>query len=455
MNHDIFREYDIRGVVGKDFDTQFAYDLGRGYGTYLKKNKESDNGKYTVCIGRDARLSSPELSEAVGLGLASTGVDVLTLGLVTSPLCYFGTFTLPVQGGIMITGSHNPPEYNGFKISFGSSPFYGEDIQKLKNLMISGEYIKPAIPGKILDHDIFPAYLEKFGRDVKLKKKVRVVVDCGNGAAGVIVRKLYERMGIDFEILFEKPDGNFPNHHPDPTVEENTVDLRKRVKDTHADVGIGFDGDADRLAIIDHTGRALFGDELMVIFSRAVLANNPGATIIGDVKCSDRLYNDIAKHGGVPLMYKTGHSLIKNKMKEVHSPFSGEMSGHVFFADRSYGYDDAVYAGARFIEIMSQSGKMVPELLKGLPIAFATPEIRVDTTDTKKIEIVANIKKKFPAGEYKINEIDGIRISFDDGFALVRSSNTQPVIVMRFEATTEKRLREIRTLVESAVKEYL
>lgn len=454
MNHEIFREYDIRGVVGKDFDTVFATQLGSAFGTYLKENLKA-LPKYTITIGYDARLSSPEIANAVATGVAKTGVNVILLGLVTSPISYFSTFTLPIQGNMMITGSHNPPEYNGFKLSFGTNPLFGAEIQKLKKIIIDKSFSTSSTLGAITNFDIFPSYLDKFGKDIKLNHKVRAVIDCGNGVAGVIVRKLYERMGIDCEILFEKPDGTFPNHHPDPTVEENLVSLRERVLATGADVGIGFDGDADRLGVIDHTGRALYGDELMVVFARSVLKNYPGATIIGDVKCSDRLYDDIKKHNGVPLMYKTGHSLIKNKMKEVKSPFSGEMSGHVFFADRNFGYDDAIYAGARFIEIMSQTGKKVPELLEGLPKAFSTPEIRIDTTEDKKRLIVDEIKKTFPPTKYRVNETDGIRISFDDGFALVRSSNTQPVIVCRFEAYTEPRLNEIRSLVEGAVKKLL
>ncbi|MBK9293706.1 MAG: phosphomannomutase/phosphoglucomutase [Oligoflexia bacterium] len=453
MNQEIFREYDIRGVVNKDFDLIFAQNLGLSFGSYLKQKLKKQS--LTISIGYDARLSSPEIAARVAKGAALTGVNVLMLGLVTSPISYFSTFTLPIDGNIMITGSHNPPEYNGFKLSFGKSPLFGEEIQVLKKIILDKAFLLSEKQGTIKDHDIFPAYLDKFSKDIKLKNKVSAVIDCGNGAAGVVVKKLYELIGINCEILFEKPDGTFPNHHPDPTVEENLIALRKRVLETKADVGIGFDGDADRIGVIDHTGRALFGDELMVIFARSVLEKNPGAAIIGDVKCSDRLYDDIKKHGGNPIMYKTGHSLIKNKMKEVNSPFSGEMSGHVFFADRNYGYDDAVYAGARFIEIMSLTGKKVPELLTGLPPAFSTPEIRIDTTEDKKRKIVEEIKKLFPANKYKVNEIDGLRISFEDGFALVRSSNTQPVIVCRFEAQTSQRLNEIRSLVEGAVKKLL
>lgn len=454
MNPEIFREYDIRGVVGKDYDAAFAYDLGRAFATYLKHHniKEPLN---KVTVGHDARSSSPELYESLIKGLTDSGIGVLKLGLITTPMSYFSTYVLKVGGAVMITGSHNPPEYNGFKVSYGQSTIFGEEIQKLKHIIIGKDFIQGATPAQAESHDIFPTYLDRYANEIKLNKPVKVVIDCGNGCAGIVVRKLLNRIGIDPEIMFEKPDGAFPNHHPDPTVEENMVALSKRVVETGAVAGIGFDGDADRIGVVDHKGHLIYGDELMVIFARAVLATNPGTPIIGDVKCSDRMYKDIEAHGGVPVMYKTGHSLIKNKMKEMKSKFSGEMSGHVCFADRNYGYDDAVYAGVRFIEILSQTGKTVDQLLSGLPPAFATPEIRIDTTDDKKWTIVEGIKKQFGQGPYLVNEIDGIRISFDDGFALVRASNTQPVLVCRFEATTEKRRDEIRSLIEGAVKKLL
>jgi phosphomannomutase len=452
MNEEIFREYDIRGVVGKDFDGEFAFTLGRAFASYLKKNGATD--PMTVSIGQDARLSSKDLRENLCRGLTSSGVNVLTLGLITTPISYFSTFHQPLSGAIMITGSHNPPEYNGFKVSLRNSTIFGEEIQKIKKIILDKDFLEEK-QGSTKDFDILTPYYKRFGGDFKLKHPVKVVVDCGNGCAGVVVKNLYAAAGIDCEILFENPDGRFPNHHPDPTVEKNILQLRQRVLETKADVGIGFDGDADRIGVVDHTGRMLYGDELMVIYSRSVLAQFPGTAVIGDVKCSDRLYNDIKKHGGQPIMYKTGHSLIKNKMKEVGSKFSGEMSGHVFFADRNFGYDDAVYAGARLIEIMSQTGKKIPQLLEGLPAAYSTPEIRIDTTEEKKRSIVLALKKEFGGGKYKVNEIDGIRISFDDGFALIRASNTQPVLVSRFEATTEKRLTEIRGLIEGAVNKLL
>lgn len=452
MNLEIFREYDIRGVVGKDFDGPFAFDLGQAFVTYL--NQKGLTGQLTVSVGHDARLSSPKLYEALVTGLASAGVEVRRLGLITTPVSYFSTFESPLSGAIMITGSHNPPEYNGFKISFKTSTIFGDEIQKIKNIMVKKEF-PPKAQGSIVDYDILTPYVDKHAPDIKMKHPLKIVVDCGNGAAGVVVRRLLEAAKIKATILFEEPDGRFPNHHPDPTVEENLVAIKAKIKEERADVGLAFDGDADRLGVVDHNGRLLFGDELMVIFARSVLETHPGTYIIGDVKCSDRLYADIEKHGGKPLMYKTGHSLIKHKMKEMKSLFSGELSGHVCFADRSYGYDDAVYAGLRFLEIMSLKNKKVPELLEGLPPSFSSPEIRIDTTEAKKQSIVAALKRQFASGPFKINDIDGVRISFDDGFALVRASNTQPVLVLRFESTTQKGFDRIQKMMEDAYKPLL
>ena len=335
------------------------------------------------------------LSSHLSKGLTDSGVNVHFLGLVTTPISYYSTFQSELSGAIMITGSHNPPDYNGFKISVGQRRIFGEEIQKIKNIMLQGDYTSVAAKndaGLVKPYDIFTPYLNRFGDDFLLKKPVKVVVDCGNGAAGVVVRKLFSKIGIDCQILYEDPDGSFPNHHPDPTVLENLHTLIQRVKETNAVAGIGFDGDADRIGVVDHTGRPLFGDELMVIFARSVLEKHPGTAVIGDAKCSDRLYDDIAKHKGIPVMYKTGHSLIKNKMKEMSSKFSGEMSGHVFFADRNYGYDDAVYAGARLIEILSgKMGRPFRSFWKDFLLLFLLLEIRIDTTEAKKKEIVEAI----------------------------------------------------------------
>ena len=359
----------------------------------------------------------------------------------------------------MVTGSHNPPEYNGFKISVGKTTIYGADIQGLRKIIEAGDYVTGpgGKKGGAEDHDIFPQYVARYREEFKNLAGVKVVLDCGNGAAGCIARRLYEAVGLKPNILFEQPDGRFPNHHPDPTVEENLDAMKAAVRKDGALVGIGFDGDADRIGLVDENGRFILGDEMMVMISRAVLKDNPGAKIIGDVKCSDRLYADIKSHGGQPIMWKTGHSLVKSKIKEEKAPFGGELSGHVFFADRNYGYDDALYAGLRVIEIIARSGKTISQLLSDLPSAFNTPEIRIDTTEEKKLSIVERLRSVYGAGsaEKRVNLIDGIRVSFPDGWALARASNTQPVLVLRFEADSEAGLNRIRNEVESVVQPLL
>ncbi len=449
----IFREYDIRGVYNGDFDDSFAELLGRSYVVYMKENKGVSNP--TVALGNDARLSSPNIVNALTKGITESGGSVIHLGLVTSPVCYFATFTLPVDGAIQVTGSHNPPDYNGFKISVGKATIFGEEIQKLRKIMEKGQFLTGK--GTVSNHNIFPAYFEKYKKEFGNLGNVKVVLDCGNGAGGVVARGLFNAVGLNPTILFEEPDGRFPNHHPDPTVEKNLKDLRAQVLKEGAVCGIGFDGDADRIGVVDHTGRMIYGDELMVVISRSILATQKGAKIVGDVKCSDRLYDDIAKHGGAPIMWKTGHSLVKEKIKVEHAPFGGEMSGHVFFADRNFGYDDAPYAALRLVEILHKTGKNIPQLLEGLPPAFNTPEIRIDTTEEKKVLIVEKMIEAFGKGgpDFKANLIDGIRLSFADGWALCRASNTQPVLVVRYEATTQSGLDRIRNKVESIVNKYL
>lgn len=454
FNPVIFREYDIRGVFNEHFTLEFAYHLGRAFSSYVAKRTGKKN--FRLSLGYDARESSVAITEQLCKGMMESGAQVYLLGLVTSPISYYSTFDLDLDGGIMVTGSHNPPEYNGFKISFGKTTIFGEEILKLKTIMQDLDYVNGV--GSSEKHDIFPSYLARYKKEFGQIKPIKVVLDCGNGAAGSIVRKLFNTVGLDPVILFEEPDGRFPNHHPDPTVEENLQDLKKAVLQHGAICGIGFDGDADRIGVVDHTGKMLYGDELMTIFSRSVLAANPGARIVGDVKCSDRMYLDIAKYGGTPVMWKTGHSLVKEKIKTEKAPFGGEMSGHIFFADRNYGYDDAPYAGLRLCEILAKTGKNIPALLEGLPLAFNTPEIRIDTTEEKKVLIVEKVKEKFSKTndpKIKVNLIDGIRISFEDGWALARSSNTQPVLVVRFESTSEAGMKRIEKSVMDVVNQYL
>lgn len=453
MNSVIFREYDIRGVVGKDFDADFAEALGRAYVTLV--HRQSGNKTPTVAIGHDARESSPILSAAISRGIRSSGGNVILLGLVTSPISYFATFVMEqVQGAIMVTGSHNPPEYNGFKISVGKSTIFGEEILKIKTIIDQSVYLGGQ--GTEEQIDIFPRYVERYKREFGQIKDIPIVLDCGNGAGGCIARKLFEAVGLKPTILFEEPDGRFPNHHPDPTVAENLVDLINEVKARNAMVGIGFDGDADRIGVVDDQGRIILGDELMALYSRFILAEKPGEKIIGDVKCSDRVFAYIAKQGGKPIMWKTGHSLVKEKIKIEKAPFGGELSGHIFFNDRNYGYDDALYAGLRIVEILAKTGKTIRELLSDLPASYNTPEIRIDTTEEKKHAIVAELKNAFAGRkDCQINLIDGIRVSFPFGWALARASNTQPVLVLRFEADTQENLKVLRDQFEKIIHPML
>ncbi len=460
MSYDsvIFREYDIRGIFEQQFDLDFAYNLGKAYATY--HNKKLNINTPTVTVGYDARLSSPDIFKSITKGLNDSGFNVLDLGLVTTPISYYSTFTIEnVSGSIMITGSHNPPDYNGFKICLGKSTIFGSEIQELLKIIKANDYLKPTQFGKTMKHDIFPHYVERYKREfANINKNINVVLDCGNGAAGCIIKKLFTAIGLNPIILFEQPDGKFPNHHPDPTVEKNLTHLKDSVKQNKSVVGIGFDGDADRIGIIDHNGKMIFGDELMTIIARDIIKTTPQAKIIGDVKCSDRMYNDIDQRGGNSILWKTGHSLIKEKIKVEKAPFGGEMSGHIFFADRNYGYDDAIYAALRLIEIISKTNKTIPELLEGLPPSFSTPELRIDTTEEKKVIIVQKLIEKFKENKdpnISVNMLDGIRVSYKDGWALARASNTQPVLVLRFEAQSEARLIEIQNEFDLIVKKFI
>lgn len=454
MDSVIFREYDIRGVYDQQFDLEFAENLGKALVSYIQKS--TGESSPLISLGHDARISSPDIVEALSLGIRRSGAHVVKLGLVTTPISYFSTFTVPkVSGAIMVTGSHNPPEYNGFKISVGKSTIFGSEIKKLYEIIKAKSYLSGS--GTESTMDIFPLYLERYKKEFGTLKSIPVVLDCGNGAAGSIARRLYQCVGLDPVMLFEQPDGRFPNHHPDPTVEENLVDLSREVISKKAVLGIGFDGDADRIGVVDNKGKMLFGDELIALCARFVLEKNPGAKIIGDVKCSDRLYSYIKKYGGHPIMWKTGHSLIKDKIKTEKSPFGGELSGHIFFADRNYGYDDSLYAGLRIIEILSKNGFGLREALSDFPEAFTTPEIRIDTTEEKKNLIVQSLRTHFSGSKNakEVNLLDGIRVSYDHGWALARASNTQPVLVLRFESSSKNGLAQIRNEFESIVNPLL
>ena len=447
MNPQVFREYDIRGVVENDFDDGFVTDLGRAWATTLHRA-----GKQTVTLGRDCRLSSPHLHDRLLEGVLESGINVVDVGVVPTPLLYFSVLHWKMDGGAMITGSHNAAEYNGFKLGVGPTTLFGEEIQQVRKLIEARDFVRSGAKGKLTDRPVLPDYRDFIKGQFKLTPGMKVAVDGGNGCGGVVAAPLMREMGLQTFELFIEMDGRFPNHHPDPTVEANMRDLIAAVKKNSAQVGIAYDGDADRIGAIDENGKIIWGDELMVAFSRSILKERPGAAIIGDVKCSKRLYDDIARHGGRPIMWKTGHSLIKSKLKEENAALAGEMSGHMFFADRYYGFDDAIYASFRLLEILNREKRGLAAILADLPQTFSTPEIRLDCPDDRKFEIVRRAAAYF-SSHYDSVDIDGVRVSFPDGWGLVRASNTQPALVMRFEATSQARLTEIRALFENKLKE--
>jgi len=435
----IFREYDIRGKVSDELGLEDVYLLGRSLGTYFR-----ERGAESLSLGRDCRLSSAGLAETLTQGLIRSGMKVVDVGMVPTPLLYFSLHHLEVDGGVQITGSHNPPEYNGFKVCLGKSTIYGEEIQKIRMIGESGVFAEGN--GGLVTEEIISPYLEEVLKGVKAGPvKRRVVVDAGNGVGGIVAPQLYERMGVGVEKLFCEPDGRFPNHHPDPTIPENLEHLRRIVEEKDADLGISFDGDADRIGVLERDGQIIWGDRLMILFARDILKQRPGAKIIGEVKCSQTLYDDIEKHGGIPIMWKAGHSLIKGKMRDEGALLAGEMSGHLFFADRYYGFDDAIYAGARLLEILTRDEKSLQDRLAGVPVLVSTPEIRIDCPDEQKFQLVARLAEGFKK-DYEVIDVDGARVLFDGGWGLVRASNTQPALVLRFEAVDEKRLDEIRKL---------
>jgi phosphomannomutase/phosphoglucomutase len=442
LNRQIFREYDIRGIVDVDLTDEVVELLGRGFGTYLIRHNA-----HSLSVGGDVRLSTERFRAAMIRGLLSTGVDVTDLGVVPTPVQYFSMFQLPVEGGLMITGSHNPPEYNGFKMSMFKAPVYGVEIQNIYRIIEREDFNSGE--GRLENRALTGNYIEYIKKNINIERPLKVVLDSGNGAAALVAHKLFRELGAETINLFDEPDGNFPNHHPDPTVVKNIQQLIETVRSEHADLGIGYDGDADRIGVVDENGEIIWGDRLMIIFSRDIIARQPGAKIIFEVKCSQALPEMILKFGGEPIMWKTGHSLLKKKMKETGAPLAGEMSGHLFFADRYFGFDDAIYASARLVELISRGNRNISELLRDVPQYFATPEIRAETvSDEEKFKIADRAKEYFSA-HYDVIDIDGVRIQFDDGWALVRASNTQPVLVLRFEARTPERLAEIKdTIIE-------
>ncbi|MBN1949109.1 MAG: phosphomannomutase/phosphoglucomutase [Candidatus Cloacimonetes bacterium] len=449
VNPQIFRQYDIRGLVDSDLTADSVYEIGWGFGTHLRNLNLK-----TAVIGGDARLSTPQFKRKFSEGLRDAGIDVTDVGFVATPVLYFAIWHLKTDAGVMITASHNPSEYNGIKLNRGLQSVYGDEIQEILKLILEGNFRKGS--GKLsIFENIGEIYIEYLLQNIRLERPVKLIIDAGNGAGGPYLLPILERLGCQVECLFCEPDGRFPNHHPDPTVEKNLQQLISRVRETGAEVGIGLDGDADRMGVVDEKGKMLFGDQVLNIFVRDFLKQNPGEKIIADVKCSKNLFDDIKKFGGEPIMYKTGHANIKTRMQELDIKLSGEMSGHIFFNDRYLGFDDAIYGACRFLEIMSKTDMPVSEFLADQPRMFNTPELHIPSTDDAKFKVVEQVRNSFLAEGYDVNDIDGMRMTFKDGWALCRASNTTPVLVLRFEAETEARLAEIRQLVEERINKFL
>ena len=445
LNPEIFRQYDIRGIAGQDMDEEDVETLGKGIGTYLQRK-----GNIYVAVGRDCRLTSDAYAERLMEGLTATGCRVVDIGLCPTPVSYFAIRHLETQGCVMVTASHNPAAYNGFKICSGVDSVYGEQIQEIRRMTENRDFQQGQ--GRIETYEILPPYVEYLLDNINLKRPLRVGVDAGNGTGGLTSIPILANLDCELHELYTDPDGTFPNHEADPTVAGNMQDLIALVREKKLDVGIGYDGDADRIGVVDADGSLIYGDQLMILFSREILSRKPGATFVSEVKCSQTMYDDITRNGGRAIMWKTGHSMIKEKMKEVHADLAGEMSGHIFFADRYFGYDDAVYATCRLLEILADTGKTIRQLLSDVPRTYNTPEIRVDMPDSVKFKVVEQITDYFRQRENVI-DIDGVRVLFSGGWGLVRASNTQPALVMRFEALSENRLQEIRTTVETVLEE--
>lgn len=447
INPKIFREYDIRGIVGQDLDEAIVETLGRAMGTFFLGRGQKD-----VAVGQDCRLSSPGFGRALIRGLLSTGCDVADIGVVPTPLLYFSVFFKKKEAGVMITGSHNPPEHNGFKMMSGEETLYGKTIQALYEIVRKGVF--PRGEGRLTALDLVSEYQDYVARNVRFSRPVKVVIDAGNGTGGVVAVPLFRRMGAEVVDIFCEPDGRFPNHHPDPTLPEAMEKLIAKVRASGAELGIAYDGDADRIGVVDDAGQILWGDQLLIIFARDILPSRPGAAVISEVKASKVLYEEIERLGGRPIMWRTGHSLIKEKIKEEKAPLAGEMSGHIFFADRWFGFDDAIYASARLLEILSRSKTKLSAMLADLPKTYSTPEIRIYASDEVKFKIVDEVRREL-AARYPIIDIDGVRAIFPKGWGLVRASNTQAVIVLRFEADTEADLAAIQAEVRGVLQKVI
>ncbi len=444
MNPGIFREYDIRGIAGKDLKENDALLIGKGVGTFLQQR-----GRSRLTVGRDCRLTSDLYTKKVIEGLLSTGCDVTDIGVCPTPVLYFSITHFDQQGGVMVTASHNPPEYNGFKLCIGTDSIFGKDIQKIFKIISNASFSQGN--GSLFAADAIAPYKSFVEKNISIPRTLKVGLDAGNGTAGVVAVPVIKNLNCQVHDLYCDMDGTFPNHEADPTVASNLSDLIKLVREKSLDVGIAYDGDGDRIGVVDDKGNIVYGDKLVIIFAREILSRKPGATIISDVKCSKTLFDDIEKHGGRAMMWKTGHSLIKQKMRLEKAELAGELSGHMFFGDRFLGFDDAIYASCRLIEILSKTGKRISDLLSDVPQTYSTPEIRVSCPDEKKFVVVEKVTDFFRQS-HNIIDIDGVRVLFEDGWGLIRASNTQPALVLRFEAMSEKRLEEIRELIESALE---
>ena len=444
INKYIFREYDIRGKVSDDFPPEVVENLGKAFGTFISRS-----GGQEIALSGDVRLTTPSLIESFKTGVLSTGVDVINIGILPTPANYFSMFKLDVAGAVQITGSHNPPEFNGFKMSRNKKSVFGDSIQDLRSIIEKEDY--ETGEGDEAPYKIINDYRKMISEKISIERPLRVVMDCGNAAAAICAPDIFKKFNIELTELYCDVDGAFPNHHPDPTVKENLTDLIKLMKTGNYDVGIAFDGDADRVGVVDETGEVIWADQLMALFLPELV--NPGDEILYDVKCSKALEEEIIKYQGKPVMWKTGHSLVKQKMVELNCKFGGEMSGHIFFADDYYGYDDAIYVAARLLQTLSRSKKTLSELRSELPKYFSTPEIRLEANSDEEKFMISNKAVDYFTANFDCSTVDGVRINFEDGWGLVRASNTQPVIVCRFEATSEERMQQIKKLITDKLNE--
>lgn len=443
----IFRQYDIRGVWGEDITEEIAHEIGRSYGSFAIKN-----GVSKVVVGHDSRISSPILCEALTEGLLSTGCDVVGIGETITPILYFARVHYGIEGGVMVTASHNPPQYNGFKLCWGYGTLFGDGIQRIREIIEKEEFERGR--GELRGRDANSDYSDFIVSHIKLgPRKLKVVVDAGNGAAGPIVPPILRRLGCDVVELYCEPDGRFPNHHPDPVKIENLEDLILKVKETGADLGLGLDGDGDRLGVVDERGEVIWGDYLLILFAREILRKHPGARVIVEVKCSKATMEEIERSGGLPVLSRTGHSYIKEAMRREKAILAGEMSGHFFFADEYFGYDDAVYAACRLLRILSNSKRSLSELLSDVPRYPSTPEVRVPCPDEMKFDVVNKLTEEFKRG-YEVIDIDGARVLFKDGWGLIRASNTEPALILRAEAESVETLKRIKREMEEKLRKF-